>query len=228
MNIALILAGGVGSRAGGSLPKQFQYIRGKRMLWWSVEQFLRFDPDCLILLVVHPHFLENWEREFGEEEKLIGHPVHKTAGGSTRVESVRNGLNFLENLGVDGAAKVFIHDGARPLVTEEMIRAGEAVAADGIGAVPVVPLSDSIREFRDGRSVAVDRNNYRAVQTPQIFLFQDIKAAYDAVSSEDGSLTDDASVAERFGLKISTFPGDPRNIKVTNPIDFIIAENCGL
>lgn len=198
------------------------------MLWWSVEQFLRFDPACLILLVVHPLFLETWEREFGEEEKMLGHPVLKTAGGSSRVESVRNGLNFLESLGVDGAAKVFIHDGARPLVTEEMIRTGEAVASEGIGAVPVVPLSDSIRELRDDRSIAVDRNNYRAVQTPQIFLFKDIRAAYDAVSTEDSSLTDDASVAERFGMNILTYPGDPRNIKVTNPIDFIIAENCSL
>lgn len=218
MNYAIILAGGTGSRAGGLLPKQFQLIAGRRMFWWSVLAFRRFDPECRIILVVHPDFID----AFSDEEESTGIPLLKVPGGSSRIESVRNGLTRILSECPDGAGsdevRVFIHDAARPLVTPELIARGAEMAGKGVGAIPVVALSDSIRRLTAEGSEAADRAAFVAVQTPQIFMLPDIAAAYDAVKEGRG-LTDDASVAERFGLKIVTFSGDPANFKVTNPND---------
>lgn len=217
MNIAVILAGGTGSRAGGPLPKQFQKVQGKRMLWWSVEAFRRFDPECRIVLAVHPDFLMRWDELFGDEEKVLDADIQKVAGGRSRIESVRNAL---ESIAVDDGATVFIHDSARPYVREEMIRAGAARVARGVGAVPAVPVTDSLRRLQGGgESECVRRSDYVSVQTPQIFILDDIRDAYRKVTGEDG-LTDDASVAEKAGLKIRLYEGDPGNIKITNPSDF--------
>lgn len=223
MNIALILAGGTGTRAGGSLPKQFQIVGGTRMIWWSVKAFKSFDRDCVIILVVHPQFLQNWDQELGREEYELGYSIHKTAGGGSRIESVRNGLGYIDSLLKNeekANAKIFIHDSARPFVTPELIALGAESVSPGYGAIPGVPLADSIRRvLPDDTSVAVDRNEYRAVQTPQIFLFPDIFNAYNEVDNE-AALTDDASVAEKNGIIIRLFEGDPANIKITNPSDF--------
>ena len=215
MNYAVILAGGTGSRAGGTLPKQFQSVRGKRLIWWSVEAFKAFDPCCRIVLAVHNDFLKVWEYELGQEERSLGVEILKVPGGSSRFYSVKNALSVIE----DPEATVFIHDGARPLVSPELIRRGASAVGAGKGAIPVIPIVDSIRELTSDGSVAVDRSRYVAVQTPQVFICKDIKKAYDAASSDIG-VTDDASVAERFGIEILTFPGDSVNIKVTNPEDF--------
>ena len=84
MNYAVILAGGTGSRAGGSLPKQFQIVKGKRLFWWSVQAFREFDEDCRIILVVHRDYLKDWDRLFGKEEREFGYPITKIEGGSSR------------------------------------------------------------------------------------------------------------------------------------------------
>lgn len=222
MNYALILAGGTGTRAGGPLPKQFQIAGGKRILWRSVEAFLKFDPACEIVLVVHPDFLRDWDSIFGDEEKTLPHKIHKVKGGASRIQSVRNGLDFIFKV-ASGETKVFIHDSARPLVTPELIKRGAEVLRPGEGAVPVVPITDSIRKLTAGSSIAVRREDYVAVQTPQIFYLPDIYKAYSALEDETG-LTDDASVAEKSGLNIVTFPGDAANIKITNPSDFRLLE----
>lgn len=228
-SIAIILAGGTGSRAGGSLPKQFQKAGGRRMLWWSVEAFHNFDPDCRIILTVHPWYLENWDEMFGEEEKELGIEVYKTKGGESRITSVINSLQYIDREFGDLKGEnptVYIHDAARPLVTPELIRNGTGITTCGTGAVPVVSLKDSIRKKVKGEetSVPVDRSEFMIVQTPQIFLYGDIKRAYDSVEG-DGTLTDDASVAEKAGLSIKTFPGDYSNIKVTTPEDFAFVES---
>lgn len=215
MNYALILAGGTGSRAGGPLPKQFQEVGGKRMLWWSIEAFKAFDPDCRIVLAVHPDFIDSWDELFGEEERAAGIELIKVRGGNSRIESVRNALRAVTR----PDAKVFIHDAARPFVSTDLIRRGLDAVAKGIGAVPAVPVTDSMRRLTPGGSEGVVRSDYVAVQTPQVFICSDIKKAYEALEDEAG-LTDDASVAERHGIRIVLFEGDPANRKVTNPSDF--------
>lgn len=215
MNYAIILAGGTGSRAGGPLPKQFQMVAGRRMLWWSVLAFREFDPEVKIVLAIHPDYIQRFGELFPEEDTS---DLILTEGGATRIESVENALKAISSLAL-AEDKVFIHDAARPAVTSDLIYRGSETVGSGVGAVPVVPLSDSIRQLIPEGSKAVDRAGYVAVQTPQIFLFEDIRKAYSGIT-DTKSLTDDASVAERAGIKISTFPGDTANLKVTNPEDF--------
>lgn len=227
MDIVLILAGGVGSRAGGSLPKQFQTLKGKRVLWWSVETFRNALPGCRIVLVVHQEYIENWELELGKEAKQLNLDVLKTAGGNSRLASVRNGLSFVKELDLLTLdSKVYIHDSARPLVSDKIIKEGGLKVRPGVGAVPVVPVADSLRRRSEAGSEPVAREEYMTVQTPQIFMFDDIFAAYSTID-ENAAFTDDASVAEKSGIKIETFEGDPLNFKITRPIDFIVAEHCG-
>lgn len=222
MNFALILAGGTGSRAGSALPKQFVAAGGRRLFWRSVEAFRTFDSECRIVLIVHPDYLERWDELFGAEERELGFEIAKTGGGVSRIESVKNGLEFIRGLLTEeqrSEARVFIHDSARPGVSAELIRRGSHAVGRGRGAVPVIPLADSIRRLDGAGSKAVARKDYVAVQTPQVFMFEDIYKAYSRVSA-DSDFTDDASVAENSGIPITLYEGAPENFKVTTPEDF--------
>ena len=234
---AIILAGGEGRRAGGNLPKQFVDLKGKPLVWWSMNAFHAADPTTTIILVVHPGFLFDWDMMCSEmrAEERIEHVV--CCGGRSRPESVRNGLlsvseilDALEGEDRDGAI-VAVHDGARPLVSPDMINRGIAAAGDGVGVVPAVRCVNSLRRLLDkespfgktGDSVVADRSEFVEVQTPQIFRYLDLHKAY--FREEDISVfTDDASLAETAGVRIALYEGEPENIKVTHPADFRIAE----
>jgi 4-diphosphocytidyl-2-methyl-D-erithritol synthase len=138
-------------------------------------------------------------------------------GGETRFQSVRNGLNKIDQDGL-----VAIHDGVRPLVSEDIIGASFRLAAVHQSAVAAVRLKESIRMTDQDNTKAVDRSKFRLIQTPQTFDIATIKKAYEM--KEDSSLTDDASVAEKSGLIISLFEGSYENIKITTPEDLVIAE----
>lgn len=218
---AIIVAGGEGNRAGGSVPKQFRKICGIPMLWWSVRAFYEADPSTMVILVLHPGFFDDWDilySELPEEDRRI--PVHISCGGRNRLESVRNGLMSVP----DGdRALVAVHDAARPLVSASMISEGWQTAAEHQTAVPVTEMTDSLRRVRGAEeSEAVPRKEYVKVQTPQVFDASLLKAAYSAPL--DDSMTDDASVVERYGKKIRLYSGDPDNFKVTNPSDIAIAD----
>ena len=177
MNFAIILAGGSGSRAGGPLPKQFQMLDDTRILWHSVKAFKSFDEDCRIILVVNPSFLKDWDRMFGAEENELGFTIYKTEGGATRIQSVKKGLEKIQSI-IEKSGEnptVYIHDSARPRVTPDLMKRAEKLVRKGVGAIPVVGLSDSIRQLTGGGTVAVNRADYVAVQTPQVFLFEDKK-----------------------------------------------------
>ena len=119
-----------------------------------------------------------------------------------------------------------VHDAARPLITPAMITLGWETAMRHNSAVPVVPLADSIRETYPGGSHAADRAHFRLVQTPQIFNIRLLKSAYGKIDPEDvpSQLTDDASVIEAIDQSVTLYDGIPENIKITTPIDFIVAE----
>lgn len=222
---AIILAGGVGSRAGGDIPKQFRKVGGMPMLWWSIKAFRAEDADTQIIVVMHPDYIDFWNDFIlslpGED--IISHIV--TTGGSSRLESVQNGLHLIE----DEDALIAVHDAARPMVTQKMIADGWETALKYCAAVPVVPVCDSLRKLDDtdlflenARSESVIRSEYVAVQTPQVFDSKLLKEAY--ALTLNNSMTDDASVAEAAGHKVGLFEGDSCNIKVTNPVDFYLAE----
>ncbi len=215
---AVIVAGGEGNRAGGSIPKQFQLLKGVPVLWWSVRAFHEEDPSTKIILVLHPGFLDDWDimfSELPEEDRKI--PVHISCGGRSRLESVKNGLMSVP----DEDALVAVHDAARPLVTPELIARGWEAARRYKAAVPVVPMTDSIRRLDGDASQAVPRKDYVKVQTPQVFDASLLKAAYHQTLGS--GMTDDASVAEAAGHSICLFEGSPYNMKITGPMDLLVA-----
>ena len=212
---ALIVAGGKGTRINSKLPKQFIGLNGKPILLHTIEAFYNYSEKISVVLVLPEDDFGIWEsicKEFNFKK-----PVALQKGGETRFQSVKNGLDKLEGEGL-----VAIHDGVRPLVSSDLIGASFHLAAVHGSAVAAVRLKESIRITDQDTTKAVDRSKYRLIQTPQTFNLQLIKKAYQI--KEDSSLTDDASVAERSGHKISLFEGSYENIKITTPEDLIVAE----
>jgi 2-C-methyl-D-erythritol 4-phosphate cytidylyltransferase len=211
---ALIVAGGKGTRIKSKVAKQFLELQGLPILMHTIQAFLRYSDKTKIILVLPENDFETWKR-LCDKHKFTT-PVLLQKGGETRFQSVRNGLN-----GIDGDGLVAIHDGVRPLVSEDIIGASYRLAAVHESAVAAVRLKESIRMTDQDNTKAVDRSRYRLIQTPQTFRVNLIRNAYQM--KEDASLTDDASVAEHSGHVISLFEGSYENIKITTPEDLIVA-----
>ncbi len=217
----VIVAGGKGLRMGGEVPKQFLPIGGKPVLMRTVEQFKKYDPSMIVVLVLPKTQKAYWDdlcRKYAFPVSFLW-----AEGGDTRFASVKNGLNRLcEEIGEE-TVLVGVHDGVRPFVSLDTIRRCYETAAQKGGAVPVLPLVDSVREETpDGRSRAVDRSRYRAVQTPQVFRSDIFKKAY--AQPYSSLFTDDASVVESGGFPLTLVEGNRENIKLTTPFDLRVAE----
>lgn len=212
---ALIVAGGKGTRIKSRLPKQFLELHGKPILMHTLDAFFRYSEKIQIVLVLPEDDFQTW-RDLCDRYRYQ-QPVILQKGGETRFQSVKNGLEKIEGPGL-----VAIHDGVRPLVSEDIIGASFRLAAVHQSAVAAVRLKESIRMTDQDNTKAVDRSRFRLIQTPQTFSIDLIKQAYQL--KEDTTLTDDASVAERLGHTISLFEGSYLNIKITTPEDLIVAE----
>lgn len=210
---ALIVAGGKGTRIKSALPKQFIELNGKPILLHTIEAFIRYSSGIQIVLVLPEDDFAIWSTIC--QKFNFQFPIQLQKGGETRFQSVRNGLQKVE----DGL--VAIHDGVRPLVSEDIIGASFRLAAIHQCAIAAVRLKESIRMTDQDNTKAMDRSRFRLIQTPQTFNVDLIKKAYEI--KEDPSLTDDASVAERAGHIISLFEGSYENIKITTPEDLIVA-----
>lgn len=212
----LIVAGGRGTRMGGPQPKQFLELAGRPVLMHTLEAFDRWDASARLIVVLPEDQIETWKRLC--EAHVFGRTHHVVAGGETRFHSVRNGLGAVASDGL-----IAVHDGVRPLVAPSVIAACFAAAADGGAAVPVVPVVESVREVdADGGSRPVDRTRLRVVQTPQVFRADVLRAAY--CLPYDPRFTDDASVVEASGVAVRLVPGNRENIKLTTPMDLLLAE----
>jgi 2-C-methyl-D-erythritol 4-phosphate cytidylyltransferase len=216
MKKALILvAGGSGTRMQSAVPKQFMLLAGKPVLVHTLERFALFDATLQVVLVLPVAEIERWNTiaaEFG----TAGFDVQTATGGETRFHSVQNGLALVT------ADVVGVHDAVRPLVSIETIaRAFGAATSSGSG-VPAVALTDSIRRVEQGESIAANREHFRLIQTPQCFKTELLRKAYQQTYTS--SFTDDASVAEAAGQRITLTEGNSENIKLTSPADMIIAE----
>jgi 2-C-methyl-D-erythritol 4-phosphate cytidylyltransferase len=211
---AIIVAGGKGTRIGGSTPKQFLALAGKPILVHTIEAFLTYSRQIEIILVLPDNEIKTWQVIAEKHGVLNG--VQIVNGGETRFRSVRNGLQKIN----DGL--VAIHDGVRPLVSSEVIKNGFELAGRHGAAIACVGLKDSIRLVYPGSSKSVDRSSFRLIQTPQVFSTSLIKAAYGSV--DEKGITDDASVAERAGHSIHLYDGSYENIKITTSEDLVIAE----
>ena len=212
---ALIVAGGKGTRIKSKIPKQFLELRGLPILMHTIEAFFRYSERINVILVLPEDDFTTWNTLC--EKYNFKRPVLLQKGGDSRFQSVKNGLDKIQGEGL-----VAIHDGVRPLVSEDIIGASFRLAAVHQSAVAAVRLKESIRMTDQDNTKAVDRSRFRLIQTPQTFDVQLIKKAYEM--KEDPSLTDDASVAEHAGHTISLFEGSYENIKITTPEDLVIAE----
>ena len=212
----IFVAGGSGTRMGGDVPKQFLPLDGRPILQYTIERFLEAEPDMKIITVLPKAHFQTWK------DLCAIHSFHcpqtLVAGGLTRFHSVQNALRKVP----DGAI-VSIHDGVRPLVSAELVRRmldrlqrGECRAL-----LPVVPVVDTLRST-DPAVPNPDRSRTVAVQTPQMFRSEDIKAAY--MQAYDLSFTDDASVAARKEIPLTFEQGERFNLKITTPEDLVLAE----
>jgi 2-C-methyl-D-erythritol 4-phosphate cytidylyltransferase len=212
---AIIVAGGKGTRIKSALPKQFLELNGLPILMHTINAFQRYSKNIVVILVLPEDDFETWQSLCSKHNFTAKLILQK--GGDTRFQSVKNGLEKIEGDGL-----VAIHDGVRPLVSEDIIGASYRLAAVHKTAVAAVRLKESIRMTDQDNTKAVDRSKFRLIQTPQTFEVALIKKAYQI--KDDPSLTDDASVAERTGQVISLFEGSYENIKITTPEDLIIAK----
>jgi 2-C-methyl-D-erythritol 4-phosphate cytidylyltransferase len=211
----IIVAGGTGKRMQADIPKQFIELKSKPILMHTIEVFVKYNHHINIIVVLPENQMVVWKQMCEEHNFNI---VHQTiAGGATRFDSVKNGLELAPDEGL-----VAVHDGVRPLVSVQTIHRCFEMAERTGTAIPVIDIVESIRKVKENDNEAVDRNLYKAVQTPQVFEAQILKAAYrqDYVPT----FTDDASVVEAFGHKISIVEGNKENIKITTPLDLEIGE----
>ena len=212
---AIIVAGGRGLRMGGELPKQFLPLSGKPILMRTLELF-EGEVSRIILVLPEDH-IPFWEELCEQYDFTLPHTI--ALGGETRFHSVRSGLSHLPQEGL-----VAVHDGVRPLASHELIRRSFEEAERSGAALPACPVTDSLRLRQDeGKSEAVDRSRYVAVQTPQTFDLGRLQQAYEQAYSP--LFTDDASVYEAASLgSITLIDGEETNIKLTTPRDLLLAE----
>lgn len=218
--VAIIVAGGSGTRFGAQLPKQFLELDGEPILMRTIEAFEEALGGAVhdIVVTLPADQMNIWQELCSRYAFVVAHRV--VAGGETRWHSVKNALdNIADGADVDVIA---VHDGVRPLATPDLIsRVLDAARRDG-AAIPVVPLNDSVRQVAGDTSHALDRSSLRAVQTPQAF---DARLLLDAYSQPyRPTFTDDASVVECAGHGITLVEGDARNLKITRPMDLALAE----
>jgi 2-C-methyl-D-erythritol 4-phosphate cytidylyltransferase len=197
------------------MPKQFLLLKQKPLLWYSLQSFLQSYNDMHIILVLPKENITEGEalvKELGAETKTT-----IATGGATRFHSVQNGLKLVTEPSI-----VFVHDGVRCLVTKELIhRCYEQAVAKG-SAIPVVAATDSIRIVEGNSHKVADRNNVRIIQTPQTFLSSILLPAFNVEYND--SFTDEATVVEASGKNVFLIDGDHENIKITRPVDLLIAE----
>lgn len=218
MNYIIIVAGGKGLRMGTETPKQFLPIGGKPILMRTIERFREYDKNINIILVLPKEQQPYWKTLCEQYDFTIEHQIAN--GGRTRFESSKNGLSLIPD-NMDGV--VGIHDGVRPFVSIETIARCYKEAEKTCAAIPVMPITETLRFIdKNGNSKNVLRGDYRSVQTPQVFNITMLKMAYN--QAFQASFTDDATVMEQFGCKVSMVDGNNENIKITTPTDLRTAE----
>ena len=212
---AIIVAGGTGTRMGSNLPKQFILLKDKPVLYYTLKTFLEAYTDLQVILVLPVEYTDMGQEiidAYFDKDR-----IKITAGGDTRFQSVKNGLALVEQ-----EAIIFVHDGVRCLLSKELIHRCYAQAVETGTAIPAIISKDSIRLLRDEGNEAYDRNKVMLIQTPQTFHSKILLPAFQ-IDYKD-KFTDEATVVEAYGMKVSLVEGEENNIKITRPVDLLIAE----
>lgn len=215
----VIVAAGKGSRTGSSELKQFRWVAGKPMLLHSVQAFHDRDDVALVVCVLpreHAGDPPAWLFQCDVERLLI------STGGRERSDSVANGIEDLP----PECEIIVIHDAARPLVPASVIESVIAEARRGHGAVPAIPVADTLKRVGDSGAITgtVERDGLWRAQTPQAFPRGMIERAYTEARAKGIIATDDAALCERLGLPVVVVSGSERAMKITDEADFARAE----
>ncbi|MBR5492910.1 MAG: 2-C-methyl-D-erythritol 4-phosphate cytidylyltransferase [Alistipes sp.] len=211
----IIVAGGSGRRMGGALPKQFMMLDNEPILARSINCMHEALPAAEIVVVLPEEHVELW-KNIAARFDVARHKI--ALGGKERFHSVKNGLAALS----DEVSIVGIHDAVRPLASKKLIIKLFLEAENSTAVIPVVAPIDSYRIVEGDDSRIIDRSALRMVQTPQLFQAEALRKAYEQPFSS--AFTDDASVMEAAGHKVTLVEGERENIKITTPSDMLIAE----
>ena len=214
--IAVIVAGGSGTRMNNTVPKQFLLLNGKPVLYYTIKTFLQAYEDMQVILVLP-------EEHVAAGQEIIDaffdyNRIKITIGGRTRFHSVQNGLQLVEEESI-----VFVHDAVRCLLSTDLITRCYDAAVEYGAAIPVIDSKDSVRMINGDDNTALERTNIKLVQTPQTFHSKILLPAFN-IDYKD-KFTDEATVVEAFGLKVHLVKGEENNIKITRPQDMLLAES---
>jgi 2-C-methyl-D-erythritol 4-phosphate cytidylyltransferase len=212
---AVVVAAGGGTRFGGAAPKQFVELAGRPVAHWAVQAFVEH-PAVTTVIVVLPA-----EAATRVPDWLVESGATVVPGGEERGDSVRAGLDAC-----GGAEVVLVHDGARPLLTADLISRVLARVEPGTGVVPALAVTDTIKEVDGGGAVArtLPRERLRRVQTPQGFVTEELRRAYARTATTGYHGTDDAAVFSEAGGRVVTVAGDEDNLKITVASDLVVAD----
>ena len=211
----IIVAGGSGRRMGGALPKQFMMLDNEPILARSINRIHEALPAAEIVVVLPEEHVELW-KNIAARFDVARHKI--ALGGKERFHSVKSGLAALS----EGIRTIAIHDAVRPLASKKLIIKLLLAAEKSVAVIPAVAPIDSYRIVEGDDSRIIDRSALRMIQTPQVFHAEALRAAYEQPFSS--TFTDDASVMEAAGHKVTLVEGERENIKITTPSDMLIAE----
>lgn len=197
------------------MPKQFLLLQDKPILLHTIEGFSKSILDIAIILVLPKQHISTWQAL--TKNLLLPRNILIVPGGDTRYQSVKNGLQYINEEGIIG-----VQDAVRPFVSQRLIFECFTTAEKSGTAIPCIPLKDSVRKITGDTSEIVDRSTLRSVQTPQCFRASILKKAYDEVAPD--AYTDDASIVEKSGEKLQLVLGDEWNLKITTPADYLLAQ----
>ncbi len=216
---ALVVAGGMGKRMGGKIPKQFLVLAGKIVLSWSLECFDSCPSVTSLTLVLPAEWIDEGRMRLADWKPRL--PLRIVPGGEERQDSVFNGLSALP----DEDGWVAVHDGARPAIKAEMVEDAFRFAVGRGNAVCAVPASDTLVLGESGRITGdLDRSKVHAIQTPQIFPVSVLKKAILSARETGFTGTDDSGLVRRLGCEVFLFPGSRKNLKLTLPEDIPLLE----
>ena len=211
----VIVAGGSGRRMHSALPKQFMLLGGIPVVARTINIFAEALPGAEIVVVLPEEHIAMWKNLAARFDVA----VHKcVAGGAERFHSVKAGIEALS----EDVTSIAVHDGVRALVTKRLIIRAALAIEENDAVIPVIEVVDSYRRVEQGGSMILPRSELRIVQTPQIFKSSILRKAY--TQEFDQAFTDDASVVEAMGIKITLVDGERTNIKLTTPEDMEWAE----
>ena len=220
MNYVIVLSGGIGTRVGVSIPKQYIEVKGKPIIEYCVKEFQQNQFVDQIIVVVSDEWIQYVSEKLKKYSKVAGYAF----AGNSRQKSICNGLNYIcENMSIKDDDIVLIHDAARPNLTQNLINNCFNNVSDGYdGVLPVLPVKDTLYYSVNGKNISnlLDRDKIYAGQSPEAFL---LKKYYDInknlLDSELDSIKGSSEIAFKKGLKVKIISGEEKNYKITTKLD---------